>query len=213
MKYLLVLMLFFIAACKEENKQAATYFIGEVQYNYSYSSDELNIDSLKEQRAAYAVFRFDTLNYQSQFIGKDTFTYFYSGTLNKTASKSNSKMDKGCEDYSQPTDSILSFKIYDTDEKVLGYACRILEFQSKLFYTKYYVSRDLKIAPATYRKHKAYNWSFYGEQSNGGLILQLEHRFKKFTMSGIASNVKPMDTNFKALEIEDATLKNICDIQ
>lgn len=110
MKYLLVLMLFFIAACKEDKKQAAIYFIGEVQYNYSYTSDELNIDSLKEQRAAYAVFRFDTLNYQSQFIGKDTFTYFYSGTLNKTASKSNSKMDKGCEDYSQSTDSILSFK-------------------------------------------------------------------------------------------------------
>ena len=209
MKTLLIVLFTFIASCKEDNKEA-TYFTGELTYKYTYSSSELNADSLKQNRPEKAVFRFDTINYQSQFIGKDTFTYYYSSLLNKSVSKTNDKFDEGCEDYSLPTDSILSFKVYDTDEKVLGYACRILEFQSKIFYTKYYISKDLKIAPATYEKHKAYNWSFYGEKADGGLILKLEHRFKKFTMSGIATYVIAKDENFKALEIDDSTLKQIC---
>jgi hypothetical protein len=212
MNRLLVFLLLFTAACTNDKNETKPYFIGTLQYDYTYTSNELNVDSLREQRPGKAIFRFDTLNYQSQFIGKDTFTYYYSGALNKAASRTN-QMDEGCEDYSQPTDSILSFKIYDTDEKVLGYACRILEFQSKIFYTRYYISKELKIAPATYKKHLAYNWSFYGKKTEGGLILKLEHRFKRFTMSGIARYVDPMNKDFRALEIDDTTLKHICNVE
>jgi hypothetical protein len=206
----IVFVLLFLSACSATTNEVNPYFIGEIQYRYSYTSDELNTDSLTQQRPAAAIFRYDTLHYQSKFIGKDTFIYFYSGILNKAVSKKNSSMEKGCEDYSQPTDSILSFSIYDTDVKVLGYPCRILEFRSKIFHTRYYVSTDLKIAPGTYQKHKAYNWSFYGRQTNGGLILKLEHRFKNYTMTGIATTLTTKDNPFSALEIEEKEMLQLC---
>jgi len=53
----------------------------------------------------------------------------------------------------------------------------ILEIQGKYFFTRYYVSRDVKTSPFTWQKHKAYNWSFYGDVAEGGLILKLKHRF------------------------------------
>ena len=105
---------------------------------------------------------------------------------------------------------MLSTKLYDTDEKVLGYSCKILELQKRNSRVKYYVSNDLKIAPATYQRHRSYNWDVYGEKANGGLILKLEHQFKTFTMSGIATSVKIMNENYSALGMSDKELEEFC---
>jgi hypothetical protein len=195
---------------KNEPVTEPAYFTGEIAYDYSYESHVLNVDSLVKLKPYRSNFRYDLGNYQSQFIDKDTFTYFYSGSLNKCVSETNSQKNYECEDYSTATDSILSFKVYDTDEKVLGYKCRILEYQSKIFRNKYYVSTDLKIAPATYQKHLAYNWKFYGEQTGGGLILKLEHRFKNYVMKGIASGIVQQQQNYKALQVDEAVFNKAC---
>ena len=68
--------------------------------------------------------------------------------------------------------------------------CRLLEIQKSNSWVKYYVSKEQKIAPATYQHHRSYNWDVYGEKAGGGLILRSEHRFKMFTMMGIATDVK-----------------------
>jgi hypothetical protein len=100
------------------------------------------------------------------------------------------------------TDSVLSIKDYATTEKIKDYTCRILEMQKKGSWVKYYYTTDLKIAPSTYKKHIAYNWDMYGNKANGGLILKLEHRFKKFSMKGEVRRLDiANDNNFKALEI------------
>lgn len=212
MKQLLFFVVLIVASCTNNKKdKPPVYFIGEVQYNYTYSSNNLNYDSLIESKPTSSIFRFDTANYQSQFIGKDTTTYYYSSHLNKAVSKTNNKMENGCDDYSLPTDSIHSYRIYDTDEKILGYPCRILEFKSNVFNTKYYVSKDLILSPLTYKKHKAYNWSFYGEQANGGLILRLEHQFKNYSMTGNAVIIKEYALSFKALEIAKKDFNKICE--
>ena len=62
------------------------YFTGTIEYAYSYSSDSLNTDSLIRIRPAKSFFRYDTIAYQSRFIGTDTATYYYDGTLNKCVS-------------------------------------------------------------------------------------------------------------------------------
>ena len=208
--FLLLPVIIIITLLNKKRNRGSDYFSGQVVYQYSYTSDSLNDDSLSQIKPSKSIFRFDILNYQSQFFEKDTFTYYYSSLLNKAATKTNSQMADSCEDYSLPTDSIHSFKIYNTDEKVLGYACRILEFESDIFHTRYWVSSDLRITPATYKNHKAYNWSFYGEHTNGGLILKLEHQFKSYTMKGIATAVSPGDKNFKALEMNEELIKQIC---
>ncbi len=115
-----------------------------------------------------------------------------------------------CEDYSVLTDSVLSVKLYGTDEKILGYSCKILEMQKTTSRVKYYVSTDMKIAPATYLRHKSYNWDVYGEKAEGGLILKLEHKFKSFTMSGVATDVKIMKDNFSALKMSGKDMDEFC---
>jgi hypothetical protein len=108
------------------------------------------------------------------------------------------------------TDSVSTYKVYDTDEKVLGYSCKILEMQKGNSWVKNYVSNELKMAPATYQKHKSYNWDFYGEKAGGGLILKSEHRFKNFVMKGVVTNIKTHPGDFNALEMDVKQIGEIC---
>ncbi len=206
----LIIPLIFFISCRGNNEKPKNYFIGQIEYSYNYSSDFFNIDSLKLIKPWKSEFRYDLKNYQSKFIGKDTIAYYYSGNLNKCLSMANGVLDSLCEDYGIATDSIISFKVYDTNEKILGYECKIIEFQSKLFWNRYYVSKDLILAPATYNRHISYNWSFYGEKTQGGLILKLEHRFKKYTMYGIASGIKPFSHEEGALQINEKLFDDMC---
>jgi hypothetical protein len=128
------------------------------------------------------------LNYQSQFIGADTNTNYYPGILNKCLSQTNHSENYECQDYGAFTDSVISHRIIDTDEKILGYSCKILEVQKKNSWLQYYFADELKIAPTTYDKHASYNWDFYGEKANGGLILKSEHRLKYFTLKSLRTH-------------------------
>ena len=186
------------------------YFIGEVEYSYSYESDILNNDSLKAVKPFLSIFRFDLHNYQSRFIGQDTLTYYYSGKLNKCLSEKNDSRNYDCEDYGSAEDSVLSFRLSDTDEILFGQECQVLEFQTPHFNTRYFVSKEKHIAPETYRKHLSYNWSFYGEQCNGGLILKLEHQFKSYKMTGTATRVSEKTADFQALEVFESTILAMC---
>ncbi|MBK6827033.1 MAG: hypothetical protein IPG86_09230 [Chitinophagaceae bacterium] len=74
----LIINLFFISltACRQKTKD---FFTGTIRYQYTYSSNTLNADSLAESRPAAAVFRYDLADYQSMFTGKDTIIYYYAG--------------------------------------------------------------------------------------------------------------------------------------
>jgi hypothetical protein len=185
-------------------------FYGEVQYSYTYESNKLNVDSLSKIKPVKSIFRYDAQNYQSSFIGKDTHTYYYISKLNKCLSQTNNLNNYECEDYSIASDSIISFKVYDTEEKILGHTCMIVEYQTKTMWNRYYVSKQFKITPDTYKNHKAYNWNFYGEKSQGGLILKLEHRFKNYTMKGIATSIKQDGIDFKAIELNEDIISKAC---
>jgi len=67
-----------------------------------------------------------------------------------------------------------------------------------------------KVAPATYQKHKAYNWDVYGEKGGGGLILKMEHRFKYFSMKGTVTMIKDEPGDFKALQLDERKFLEIC---
>lgn len=208
MKQLLTAIAVFCIGCKGAERN--NYFTGIIEYEYTYASDSLNVDSLARIRPSIGIIRYDTLNYQSKFIGADTNTNYYSGLLNKNLSKTNHTGNFECEDYGAFTDSIVSFQIIDTDEKILGYSCKILEVQKKNSWLQYYFATDLKIAPLTYNRHASYNWDFYGEKANGGLILKSEHRLRYFTLKGIATSISERDDDFKALEINDSLFAIHC---
>lgn len=204
----ILLILIIHAGCK--NKQKEKYFTGTIEYMYTYSSDSLSIDSIAAIKPYKSDFRYDLNGYQSRFFSQDTETYYYSGLKNLCIGKANSRENFTCEDYSIVTDSVVSWKIYDSDEKILGQKCQILEIQKVNSWVKYHVSIELRIAPATFEKHKSYNWDFYGEKTRGGLILKSEHRFKYFTMKGVATAVDIKDDSFKAQEIKESKFDEIC---
>lgn len=205
--YMLIVLLV-QAGCRNNGSQ--DYFTGVVEYAYTYSSDSLNTDSLSKLRPVKGIFRYDQENYQSQFLGKDTLTYYYSGRLNKALSKTDKGPGYVCEDYTVVSDSVIDWKLYDTDEKILDQNCLVLELQKKNSWVKYFVSKEKKIAPGTYQNHKAYNWDVYGEKTGGGLILKLEHRFKYFSMKGTATGIREEATGFKALELDETRFTESC---
>ena len=212
-KLLLLLIVFFIYGCDNgfrfpEKKN--THFIGTIEYAYTYSSDSLNADSLTRTRPGKSILRYDTVNYQSKFIGPDTMIYYYSGLHNKSLSETNHQRNYECEDYGSFTDSVISYRFYFSEEKILGHSCKVLEIQKENSWVQYFVSDEFRISPSNYRLHRSYNWDFYGEKANGGLILKSEHRFKYFTMRGIATAVKVEPANFKALEIDEKIFSEFC---
>lgn len=209
MKKIITLLapLIILVACKQQGKE--NYFSGTIGYAYTYSSDSLSADSLAKVRPATSLFRYDTMGYQGMFLGADTITYYYSGRQNKCVSKTGNTNKYECEDYGVTNDSVLSWKIYDTDEKVLGQKCKILEMQKSSSWVKYYVSTETKIAPLTYQYHRAYNWDFYGDKAGGGLILKLEHRFKRFTLHGVAT-ITEARNGFTALEMNEQAIASVC---
>lgn len=209
MKHLYI-FLFSVILLNASCIQKQQYFNGQIEYKYTYEGDSINIDSLTRLKPHKSIFLFDNNNYQSKFIGQDSFTYYYNGTLNKCITETNSNKDYACEDYGIPTDSIISFKTYDTDEKVLGFQCKIIEFQAKRFWNKYFVSTDLIIAPGTYNKHVSYNWKYCNEKTGGGLILKSEHRFKNYTMKGVITAINQHDNNFHAVPFDEKTISAIC---
>ena len=198
-----------LISCKGR-KNSTDYFTGTVAYAYAYESSLLNIDSLIKERPVKAFFRYDSINYLSRFFGLDTVTYYYSGKMNKALSQINSLDSFTCEDYGLPTDSIISWKLYPSNEKLLNQECNILEIQKKNSWVKYYVSKKPRIAPGTYLIHKSYNMDLFGLKADGGLILKLEHRFKYFTMKGLAIEICEKDKQFKAFEIADTIFNYHC---
>lgn len=211
-RYLYMLMVLLIhTGCGNKGRQ--DYFTGSIEYAYTYSSDSLNTDSLTKARPAKGIFRYDLDNYQSQFLGKDTFTYYYSGNLNKALSLAGSGPGYECEDYTIATDTVTGWRLYDTDEKILEQNCSVLELQKGNSLVKYFISKEKKVAPGTYRKHRAYNWDVYGEKAGGGLILKMEHRFKYFNMKGTATMIKDEPAGFKALEMDEREFLEICNIK
>ena len=114
----LIINLFFISltACRQKTKD---FFTGTIKYQYTYSSNTLNPDSLAESRPAAAVFRYDLADYQSMFTGKDTIIYYYAGKKNKALSAAGNPVSFSCEDYGQVTDSTRECEGQERQEQLL----------------------------------------------------------------------------------------------
>ena len=113
-----ILFIFLVNTPGCNSKKEEKYFAGEVVYTYTYESSILNTDSLIKERPAKGILRYDLENYQNKFIGKDTFTYYYSGSLNKCLSQNGSSKKYECEEYGINTDSVISWNVYPAGEMI-----------------------------------------------------------------------------------------------
>lgn len=185
-------------------------FEGIIEYAYSYQGDSVNGDTLDAARATTGKMIYKGSKYKSVFIGKNTESYIYdndTGLANFISSETDS-ID--CEDYTVQNDSILFFQIINTDEKILGEKVKILKFSSVYATHRFYFSLKHKVAPSNYDKHEAYNWKFYKEKADGGVLLKVEHIFKKMKMTGIATKLEARPVSAKEFEIDTSKLKAVC---
>ena len=153
---------------------------------------------------------FKDSKYKSIFESKNKMEIYIYDNESGIAYDLTDKDSIGCEDYKMNNDSIYSYEIIETDEKVLGHEVKILEFKSKYATNKFFFSKNYKVAPHNYDKHLAYNWKFYMEKADGGVILKVEHVFKKFTMKGVATQFEVQEINPKLFEIDKNKLKMAC---
>jgi len=179
---------------------AQDYFTGTIDYKYSYRSDKLDVDSLTEARPRTGRMCFGGACYESKFFGRDTSRHYYDGRTNMAFDLDGNNTVIGCEDYGINRDSVLSYEKYASAEKIQEFACEVLEFQGMYALNRYYVTKALILDPRCYQDHAAYNWAFYTEQTNGGLILRVEHEFPDFTMIGVAEKIRFDDNQLTRLE-------------
>ena len=196
-----------ICSCSSKEE----YFSGELVYNYTYNSPNFDADSISAERPSKGVFRYDKFNYQSQFITKaDSLSYFYISSRNLAIAKNHKSDQWRCENYGVSTDSVLSYKYYDTETKILGHSCKILEFKSRFANNKYYISTDQHLNTNLYKNHEAYNWKFYGDKTDGGLILKLEHHFSDHSMIGNVESIQYFKPQELAIKEDLSFLLNKC---
>lgn len=185
-------------------------FQGELHYKYTYESSSIPLGYLYSVRPNTGIFAYDLKNYQSTFMGADTIRYYYSSEYNKAIFSKNHIFDASCEDYSVNPDSLLFYKVYDSEELILGQRCMVIEFRSASTFNRYHVSKEHFLAPDTYKKHVAYNWAFYGEQADGGIILRVEHHFPQFVMMGEITKMVEYTNGERAWDIKDQVFVNAC---
>lgn len=208
---ILLVLLSGITSCQQQKaEQSDGFFQGELHYHYSYQSDVHNLAYLKSIRPKISVFRFDSNNYQSTFYGADTISYYYNSHKNVAISSKNMIFEPDCQDYSINPEQRLSSKVYDTDELVMGYPCKVIEFETTNGFYRYHVSTEIFLPPPTYQNHLAYNWAFYGKQAKGGIILRMETRFRDFTMIGEITKIGWYRNGQKAWTISEKLLDQAC---
>ncbi len=211
MKYLLIFFLnvviFFNCSTVEEFPE----FEGFINYQYTYESDSLNVDTLTKYRPTSSEFYYKDSLYFSSFISKTRDSYVVNGKTGFAWYLSSETDTAVCEDYTKRTESIKTFRTLPSKETVLGYDTRILEIEGQNSTTRFWVSTDLKVNPENFAKHQAYNWYFYLQKADGGIILKTEHEFPKFTMNGIATKIIEMSVPDSVFHIPENTVLIPCE--
>ena len=213
MKFIFVFfyLVILLGSCSTEKKiEKKNAFEGLIEYAYSYQSDSLNIDTLRTQHPSSGMMIYKDSMYKSVFVANHkTETYIYNNAEG-IAYDLSAEDSIDCEDYKIQKDSVLRYDIHETDEKILGHEVKILEFDTKYATQRFYFSTKFKVAPYNYDKHLAYNWKFYKEKANGGVLLKVEHIFKKFTMISIATKIEQKEIDPKVFEIDKSKLTTTC---
>lgn len=176
--------------CKTEE---VADFEGFIKYEYTYESDSLNVDTLKKHRPSLSLFYYKDSLYLSSFIGQSTDMYIVNGKTGVAYYLSGENDTIVCEDYTKQTHQIKNYNLLPSEETVLGYDTRILEIEMEDATTRFWVSTDLKVNPQNFKNHIAYNWFFYLQKADGGIILKMEHEYPTFTMKGLATQIQSME--------------------
>ena len=188
--------LYFIIISSSLSDISESYFEGNIQFEHSYKSNSIDIDSLKIIRSNSAFYLFKGPYYKGVTYSKDTLIYIYNGNLSKCLFSKTSDNSVYCFDYSQSNDSKLkSWKILKATKEILGYKCNILVFEYPSYTSKYYYSKEIKLDPKVYETHAAYDYKKRLELTEGSVALLSEIIYPEYTMSISATKIISMEVS------------------
>ena len=141
-------------------------------------------------------------NYKSVTNGTLMQWQLYINSENKLYSKMSNSETVFWNDGLTNTDSIISVELNKNVIEILGYKCDELILTCKSGIQKYYFNSTLKVDVSLFENHKFGNWYDFLKESNA-LPLKMIIDNAQFTMENIATEVKEMKLNEKALQLPE----------
>lgn len=118
------------------------------------------------------------LNVKQIYVGNDTL-YSQMGGINALM----------YIDAKENPDSLISYKITEVDEKILGYDCQLLEIKSTEGLTSYYFNPKIVVNPEDYKNHEYGFWKFSLNVTGGALPLKSISDYEDLKLVIIAKSI------------------------
>ncbi|MEQ8927121.1 MAG: hypothetical protein RLO81_14975 [Fulvivirga sp.] len=177
---------------------ATAQFEGKITYKNSFEW-KLNDGLTDEQFTAYMGNKMEYYIKDSFYKSVSNGMYFneqiYSPQMNRLYNIVSDSDTLIWMDGSINSDTIINYSIKETDERILGYKCKVFIIETTQGTGKYYFSEELNIDPKPFENHHYGNFSLVTSQTKSpSLKIVIEN--KRFTL------------NFEASKIEDMKLKD-----
>jgi hypothetical protein len=166
-------------------------FIGNINYNYSYTSKLPNItdDQFNQYMGTEQAYSINEDMYMSQMNGMSMEFQVYDAQNNRLLNKFQDNDTIYTIDASTVSDEISEFDIADTDVIVLGYKCKVLKLTTKSGTSEYYFSPAIKVDPNHFKKHNYGNWAFIVSQTQS-IPIKTHIENEQFIMESVATEIK-----------------------
>lgn len=169
------------------------YFEGTLTFKHSYSSDRLNIDSLRVLGNS-SIYAYKGPLYKGIIFGADTAVYVYNGLTAKCIYMTMSGGELYCMDYSKPVnDGLRDMKAFRKKEIVNGYPCRMVETYYEGHTTRSWYHTSIRIDPALYGLHVAYRYNEQMQLAKGGILVKSEIVYPGYSVTIELVNIFPRE--------------------
>ncbi|MFY0628951.1 MAG: DUF4412 domain-containing protein [Flavobacteriaceae bacterium] len=153
--------------------QAQKNFEGVIKFKVDFKdkTGEMTKEQIEEYIGNEQTYYLKKGRYKSEMNGSLKVTTYYNGndTLFMKTSTINSLM------YTLVTnedEKVLSYKFSDVTETIAGVKCKLVIVKTNKGTHKYYYSKDVRIKPKFYKKHKAGLWSYFMKITKGGISIR-----------------------------------------
>jgi hypothetical protein len=165
-------------------------FEGSIQYNLKYHDQTGSMTDAQADMfiGTEQLYQIKGDHYRSAMNGRMNMVQLYIGndTLYNTMQGRNALLYM---DATTSTDSVLSHTITDSEEKIAGFACKVLKVNSKEGVSTYWFSDQVRVDPKLYQKHLYGLFGQVLQWTNGALPLKNINETKQFKIEILAKTV------------------------
>lgn len=176
------------------SKLEAQYFEGKLTYSQSYESKLPNVTSeqFNIMMGNTSEYYIKGQNYKTVMNGTVSEFQLYSPSENRLYNKVSVTDTLLWNDASSNPYKVIEYSIAKSNERILGYKCKVLEVVTESGKTIYYFSKKLKINPELYTNHHFGNWALFTSQTKS-LPLKVIIDNTQFRSVGVVTKIEEME--------------------